>query len=125
MNIQRALLFPCVVCLLTMMGADRAPREIAGTYNAHGTGVDGKEYTSTVTITKNADTYLIHWKFDGGGFDGVGLRDGDSLAVGWNNHNMAGVVLYKLHGDTLEGRWADGSSNGKSYTETLTLLSKG
>jgi hypothetical protein len=37
-----------------------------------------------------------------------------------DNHGKAGVVLYAVKGTTLEGKWADGSTNGLVYTETLT-----
>ncbi len=105
--------------LLCFIGAATETPDLAGTYTAHGVGVGGKEYESTVTITKNDQTYLIHWKFADGGFDGVGIVDGESFCVGWSNGNKAGVVSYKIHGDHLEGHWTDGSSNGKVYTENL------
>jgi hypothetical protein len=96
-------------------------RDITGIYQVAGTGVDGnKAYQTTATVEKNADTYLITWKFTDNSFHGVGLRDGSTLAVGWLNNGKSGVVVYHINGKQLDGKWADGSTNGKVYTETLT-----
>lgn len=111
--------------------------DLSGHYLAQGVGVDGAKYESDVTLTLKGDTYLIVWKFSNGQFTGVGIRQGDLLSVGWTNDGKAGVVLYTVKvpqasGNPLgrdakpaaplilDGRWADGSTNGKIYTETLT-----
>ncbi|MDB5325286.1 MAG: hypothetical protein JWM57_855 [Phycisphaerales bacterium] len=136
-----ALASAFAVALLVLIGASAAlakeANDLSGKYVAKGVGVGGAAYEADVTLTLKGDTYLIVWKFSNGQFTGVGIRQGDVLSVGWTNDGKAGVVLYtvkpaaKAEGNplggepaagplVLDGRWADGSTNGKIYTETLT-----
>jgi hypothetical protein len=109
-----------LVFLTSLTRADAPAPDIEGSYSVRGTGVHGSAYEATATIRADGDTYLIDWKFTDGGFHGVAIREGDTLAVGWSNNGKPGVVLYHVHGDTLDGKWSDGSDSGKVYTETLT-----
>jgi hypothetical protein len=97
-----------------------ATKDIAGHYLAQGVGVNGGKYESEVTIAKAGESYSIVWKFADRSFTGIGILRGDVLSVGWSNDGKAGVVLYTVKGDTLEGKWADGTGDGRIFDETLT-----
>lgn len=84
-------------------------------------GGGGKGYAGTVTITPNGDTYTVVWKLTSGeSYNGIGIRQGDLLVVGWGiSQHSVGVVHYWKQGATLQGVWA--IPGGKSLgTETLT-----
>jgi hypothetical protein len=81
----------------------------------------GKGYAGAVTITPNGDTYTVAWKLASGeSYNGVGVRQGDLLVVGWGiSQDSVGVVHYWKQGAALQGVWA--IPGGKSLgTETLT-----
>ena len=81
----------------------------------------GKGYAGTVTITPSGDTYTVAWKLTSGeSYNGVGVRQGDLLVVGWGiSQDSVGVVHYWKQGAALQGVWA--IPGGKSLgTETLT-----
>ena len=135
MRLPASALSASAIALLVTLSASAAiandANDLSGHYLAQGVGVAGAKYESDVTLTLKGDTYLIVWKFSNGEFTGVGIRQGDVLSVGWTNNGKAGVVLYTMKAAkaedgkpagalVLDGRWADGSTNGKIYTETLT-----
>jgi hypothetical protein len=97
-----------------------AAKDVAGHYVANGVGVNGGKYQSDVTITKTGESYAIVWKFNDRSFTGIGILRGDVLSVGWSNDGKAGVVLYTVKGDELDGKWADGTGDGRIFDETLT-----
>jgi hypothetical protein len=91
-----------------------------------GTNVGGQPYRGSVGITKNGDSYDFKWTLlSGESYSGVGIIDGDKLAVGFygvtGGTAYYGVVHYRIEkGGKLEGKWSVGGGNGKVYTETLT-----
>lgn len=80
----------------------------------------GKGYAGTVTITPHGDTYTVAWKLSSGeSYNGIGVRQGDLLVVGWGiSQDSVGVVHYWKQGTALQGIWA--IPGGKSLgTENL------
>lgn len=125
------------VVMYTISGGNLDGRWITDTDNSVGTevlsgpsGLDGSykitsartskgsTYAGTVNIHPNGDTYKIDWRLTSGeAYSGVGLKEGNTLVVGWGPADV-GVVAYKVQGSTLDGRWAQASA-AKIGTETL------
>jgi hypothetical protein len=83
------------------------PGKLEGKYNVRGTNNTGGEYTGSLSITKLGETYAATWSVPEGSYHGIGLRQGDYLAIAWSLQDGApyGPVDYKLEGDTAQGRW--------------------
>lgn len=81
----------------------------------------GKGYAGTVNLTPHGDTYAVVWKLASGeSYNGVGVRQGDLLVVGWGlRQDSVGVVSYRAQGATLVGVWAVPGEDGLG-AETLT-----
>jgi hypothetical protein len=115
-------------------GAKKAPAaptdiaEIAGYYICKGQEAAGKNYSGVAVITKKADIYVVQWMVGtGSGFSGIGIRQGNNLAVSWTLQGNAGLVrgvnLYRIEaGPRLVGRWATLPGPGVMQSETLTFL---
>ena len=91
------------------VGTERAeqgkPGTLEGLYQVTGNNPGGKgSYKGTLSIAKNGEVYDLSWSV-GATYAGVGLRSGDTLAVGWGIGGGFGVVEYTLAGDKAEGRW--------------------
>lgn len=83
--------------------------ELRGSYRIVRSSVPGgKGYAGAVTITPNGDTYTVTWRLASGeSYNGVGVRAGDLLVVGWGiNQDSVGVVSYRQQGSALHGIWA-------------------
>ena len=65
-------------------------------------------YAGTVNISRNGDTYIVEWRLASGeSYKGVGVRQGDLLAVGWGTgQSNVAVASYRQKGDGLQGVWA-------------------
>jgi len=102
--------------------------EISGYYVCKGQEAAGKNYTGVAVITKKADIYIVQWMVGtGSGFSGIGIRQGNTLAVSWTLQNANGMVrgvnLYRIDsGPRLTGRWATLPGPGVMQSETLTFL---
>ena len=102
--------------------------EITGYYICKGQEAAGKTYSGVAVITKKGDVYLVQWMVgSGSGFSGIGLRQGNSLAVSWTLQSERGMVrgvnLYRIEtGPRLTGRWATLPGPGVLQSETLTFL---
>lgn len=68
----------------------------------------GSGYKAKLTVTQRGDVYLLRWKSGAETYSGVGVRDGDSLDVGWGYGKQLGVVRYEFGGDGkgAAGMWA-------------------
>lgn len=97
--------------------------ELRGNYKIVRSTTPGasKGYAGTVNITPHGDTYTVAWRLASGeSYNGVGVRHGELLVVGWGiRQDSVGVVSYRVEGATLQGVWAipGGDSLG---AETLT-----
>ena len=80
-----------------------------------------KGYAGTVNITPNGDTYTVAWRLASGeSYNGVGVRHGNLLVVGWGiRQDSVGVVSYRVEGATLQGVWAIPGGD-RLGAETLT-----
>ncbi|MCA9639195.1 MAG: hypothetical protein H6718_22710 [Polyangiaceae bacterium] len=68
---------------------------------------DGKPYTGEVTIKPSGAVYNVTWKHPDKTFSGVGMLQGSTFVVGWGEAGKgAGAVLYRVSGNTLDGKWA-------------------
>lgn len=89
-----------------------APASLAGTYtivaseNPGGAG----SYRGSVSIDQRVrDLYSMSWTIPGSPYHGVALRHGSVLGVAWGPGTDYGVVVYRVNGGRLEGRWATAS----------------
>jgi hypothetical protein len=86
---------------------------LQGSYRIVRSTVPGAKggYAGMVNITPNGDTYIIEWRLTSGeNYKGVGIRQGDVLAVGWSvgaqpGQTAASVATYRPKGAGLEGAW--------------------
>jgi hypothetical protein len=99
--------------------------DITGDYRCVGDAGGGKQYRGTVKVSKLAECYQLKWEINGTRYTGIGLREGDTLAVSIRqdgNDKYTGVLVYRVGKDgTLNGRWSAFGFDGLTYTETLTL----
>jgi serine/threonine protein kinase len=104
----------------TLAGA--AEPDITGQFNCEGTNPDGQTYRGTVEIAKKGDAYYLKWTFKSGAtHQGVGLLEGNVLAVSYYDATTGVVVVYRVEKDgKLVGRWSVAEGNDMVYTETLT-----
>ena len=102
--------------------------DISGYYNCKGQEAGGKKYSGIAVITKKSEVYLVQWMIGTGStFSGIGIRQGNTLAVSWTLPAERGVVrgvnLYRIEaGPRLNGRWATVPGPGVMQSETLTFL---
>jgi len=125
MLLKSTLIF-VFVCLL-VSAADipvlaQNRQDIAGSYDVEGTNPGGRAYRGMAQITKDRDTYRISWVIGSNEtYVGIGILEGNVLAVSYSSQGMSGVVAYRVEGrERLEGRWAILGGNGEIQTETLT-----
>lgn len=86
------------------LGGTLIGRHTIATANLPGAGTP---YSGTVTIAATRDTFDVRWQLGPDGYRGTGIREGDELAVGWAPGALgAGVSIFKVGEDTLEGTWA-------------------
>lgn len=125
---MRRALFSCVVLALAFTGSDVVVRgqgrDLAGLYAVEGYELSGQPYSGTADISKDGETWSLHWTFGVGTAVGFGLLEGDVLAV-ICQFNTGGVCLatYRIVGDgpslRLVGRWTVPGVAGV-FDETLT-----
>lgn len=101
-------------------GRERATKTggpgLEGDYDATGTNPNGKEYKSKLTVEAIGTTYRFAWSNN---TDGIGIKQGDHVAVGIGGSGC-GFVTYEIKADgTLEGIWG-GYGTDKTGTETAT-----
>lgn len=85
------------------------PAVLTGNYNASGTNPDGSAYEATLEVTRRGEVYQFSWDSGGRSYDGVGVANNDTVAVGFTDGKEGkgcGVVLYDIN--------PDGSLSGKS-----------
>jgi hypothetical protein len=76
-------------------------------------------YTGTVNITNKRGIYKLLWNIPSSPrYEGIGIVIDDILCVGWGTGGNYGVVVYKVDGGKLKGKWT--ASNLESIgTEDL------
>jgi hypothetical protein len=104
--------------------------DLSGYYTCKGQETGGKHYSGIAMLIKKNDLYIVQWMVTGGStFTGIGIRQGETLAVSWalptDRGLTRGVNLYKVEsGPRLVGRWASMPGPGILQSETLTFLKK-
>ena len=112
-----------ILCGFVLVLPARAEEKvhISGKYTVEGLNPDGGTYRGTAEIAKKGDTYTIDWLIGSAEkYKGIGIRQGDVLAVSYVSNAISGVVVYKIEKGKLVGQWAIQGGNGKIQTETLT-----
>ncbi len=112
-----------VMAIFAVASPDAIARslDLTGNYDCEGRNADGGVYRGEVEIVKKRDVYLLRWRVgQNDTYDGVGILTGDVLSVSYHG-GMAGIVVYTLKDDqTLAGRWAIRSGDGRVFIENLT-----
>jgi hypothetical protein len=84
------------------VGVEQAKVSIDGTYAITGTRSDDSTYSGDLKITERGPVYQFSWDI-GAAFEGVGIRQGGTVSVGWGDP-ACGIVSYRLlDNDTLLG----------------------
>jgi hypothetical protein len=114
-----ALVVCGLVAALAMAAVADDPVDITGRYAVVGTNPDGGTYQGTAEISKRGATYRIRWVIGvNETYEGVGILEGDVLAVSFSSGTTSGVVLYRVEKAKLSGRWALLGSDAV-HSETL------
>jgi hypothetical protein len=80
-----------------------------------------RRYSGTVSILPRGEVYTVKWNLTQETYEGVGIRQGNLLVVGWGQAGKgAGVVAYRIAPRTLNGRWAT-PGDTRIGTENLVL----
>lgn len=80
--------------------------DIAGSYGVTGKTLDNQSYDGDLTIKKQGEVYQFSWNAGNSTYDGVGVRDGNLVAVGYGagtDGKGCGAAIYKIGDKTLEG----------------------
>ena len=105
------------------MPAETEPAALAGVYECQGTGADGRPYRGAVVIEPDGKRFVLQWYMAAElSAVGVGIREGDMLAVSFFGPESGGVVLYRINGQRLVGHWSAPLANGQVFEETLTRM---
>ena len=105
--------------LILMLALFGNPIEVRSEYVCHGNSPNGT-YDILLSVEKKEANYNLTWKTNEVQAKGVGIRDGNNLAVLYvNPKGMGGVMLYRVSRGGLDGIWSGG--DGKVYTETCTV----
>lgn len=101
-------------------GTEKATRTngsgLEGEYDATGKNPDGKEYKAKLTVEPAGNLYRFVWSNNS---DGVGIKQGNNVAVGIGGAHC-GFVAYEIRSDgTLDGIWG-GYGSDKTGTEKAT-----
>jgi len=135
---RRALLHTIPVIVLVAAFAtlaQAAQAELEGTYLAVGANADGSRYEAVVQIAKRGQSFVVMTMVpDTSGEEdglpprlasiGIGILNGDVLAVSEYSRDKARVVSYRIEdgGRRLAGRWTALDGDGTVREETLTKL---
>lgn len=140
-KLQTAALFVFFVGMLTAaaderklpspakLTIDKTAGDLSGIYHVVGIETNGKKYTTVATIQRRGDGYVVIWTMGEINTIGIGLRQSDTLSVGWtqplDGKLVRGVTVYKValeNGNPkLTGRWMSMAFAGIA-NESLTFL---
>ena len=81
--------------------------------------LNGTSYEGAIKFSKRGAGYHLQWNTNAGSYQGIALKNGNNLFVGWGN-GIYGVAAYKINKDgTLSGKWME-SKEGTAGTENLS-----
>ncbi len=109
--------------LLAQTAAPAPAAGLPGVYECQGTGANGKAYRGAVVIQPDGNRFVLQW-YVGTQLTaiGLGLREGNILAVSFFGPDAGGVILYKIDGARLVGQWSAPVADGQVFEETLTRV---
>lgn len=96
---------------------------LPGVYECQGVGADGRAYRGAVLIEPDGNRFVLQW-YVGPKLTaiGLGIREGNMLAVSFVGPDAGGVVLYRIDGARLIGQWSAPVTAGQVFEETLTRV---
>ncbi len=89
-------------------GSDAQATNLPGIYSiSRGVGANNSEYTGKVKILGlGEDRYELYWRIpDTREYQGIGLLDHGKLCVAYSSNTGVGLVIYKIDGGKLSGKW--------------------
>lgn len=96
-----------------------------GEYRATGTSPSGK-YTNSAFIVKDGESYQVLWPQESNEHlygTGIVFENMLAITVYVESGQTIGVVLYKITGETLTGKWTQVNiPNGAVFEETMTKV---
>lgn len=98
--------------------------DVAGSYRITGKNLSGQSYEGDLTIKKQDEVYQFSWNVNGSAYDGVGVRNGELIAVGYgagDNGKGCGAAIYKIGDKSLDGKLGGWGYN-KVGKQTAILL---
>ncbi|WP_439598499.1 hypothetical protein [Falsiroseomonas sp.] len=105
-----------ILAALLALSAAPALAQQAGTYLLEGRGRDGAAYQGEVQFKPvGPEVWQVTWRTGSGVTQGLALRQGTRLAVGYvSRQGETGVALYEVQRDgTLTGSWTQGASGAR------------
>jgi hypothetical protein len=97
---------------------------LAGSYTITGKNLNNQSYSGDLTIRKQDEVYQFSWNAGGSAYDGVGVREGNLVAVGYgagDNGKGCGAAIYKIGEKSLNGKLGGWGFN-KVGTQNAFLL---
>jgi hypothetical protein len=96
---------------------------LPGVYECQGISADGRAYRGAVIIHPDGNRFVLQWYVAAQlTAVGLGIRDGNALAVSFFGAEANGVVLYRIDGARLIGQWSAPVTTGQVFEETLTRV---
>lgn len=102
-----------------------APVGLEGVYKIEGKNAQGKPYTGMGQLGKRGEGYFVVWHLQGGRYQGLGVRQGNSLAMAQATDGFE-VGCYRIiltKGiPTLQGQWTSWPGGRDVCAETWTWV---
>ncbi len=104
--------------------------DVEGSFSITGKNPSGQAYQGDLTIKKQEAVYQFSWSVAGSAYDGVGVREGNLIAVGYgagDSGKGCGAAIYKIGDKMLEGKLGGWGFNsvGKQTAVLLKSTNKG
>jgi hypothetical protein len=108
------LLSPAAVSFQPALADEAAAIKIApGLYKATGRTPAGQTYDGDVEIAPLGKVLAVLWRLGtGDAYKGIGLESGPVFGVAYSIDKPFGLVIYRVKGGELDGRWSLAAENG-------------
>lgn len=122
---QRSLVLLLFLVAAPQIAYTDQEQDLVGVYACEGVNARGQSYRGIVEIILTGQVLQLRWTLDSGDVAyGLGLRDGKRLSVSYAADGTIGLVVYKIKGHRLTGRWTGPGATG-TFAETLTRQKPG